>query len=103
MDSAVGPGVGSRVITVHPESGKNVDSVGTESTTVGAGRGSLVAPELIALVEVGKAGTAADGEGVACSLGRQPARPTATSIKIRNNFFIHFSMGKCQAILPVKV
>ena len=75
------------MITVQPESGRKVESVGTDSTTVGAGRGSLVAVEV----------------GAACCWGRHPTRPTAMmSMKNRNNFFIGFSVDKCPAILPAK-
>ena len=74
------------VITVQPESGRKADSVGTDSTAVGAGLGSLVAVEV----------------GVACTWGRHPTRLTAMSSKNRNNFFIGFSVGKYPAILPAK-
>ena len=86
-DSAVGPGVGFFVITVHPESGRKADWVGTVRTKVGAGLDSVVAVEV----------------GVACSWDRQPARPTAISIRnSRIDFFIYFSMGRYPAILPAK-
>ena len=42
IDSAIGPGVGSFVITVQPESGRKADSVGTVRKTVGAGRTNAV-------------------------------------------------------------
>ncbi len=76
IDTAVGPGVGFCEITVQPESGDNAPWVGTDKTTVGAGR----------------EGEVAVGRGVACDWGRQPANTNAASNNNNNmDFRIRFS------------
>jgi hypothetical protein len=78
-DSAVGPGVGFLLMTVQPESGSKLVSVGTLNTTVGAGRATLVTVVV----------------GVACALGKQPVRVSeATNNAIMINLRIHFSINK---------
>ena len=78
-DSAVGPGVGFVLITVQPESGSKLLSVGTLNTTVGAGLGTLVAVAV----------------GVVCTSGKQPVKASEASINtIRINLRIHFSVDK---------
>jgi hypothetical protein len=78
-DSAVGPGVGFVLITVQPESGNRLLSVGTLNNAVGVGRGTLVEVAV----------------GVACTSGRQPVNASEASINtIRINLRIHFSIDK---------
>jgi hypothetical protein len=70
---------------VQSELGIKAVSVGTVRTTVAVGRASVVAVAVDVDIDV--------DVGVACSLGKQPAKPTAISItKNRNDFFIYFSI-----------
>jgi hypothetical protein len=66
-DSAVGPGVGFRVITVQPETGKRAAWVGTAWTAVGAGWDWTVEVAVSTGREFG-----VEVE-VACTWGRHPA------------------------------
>jgi len=79
IDSAVGPGVGFRLITVQPESGDRTAWDGTVRTTVGAGRALVVGVTV----------------GVACTCGKHPASTMVLrTSKISMTLRIRFSMDK---------
>jgi hypothetical protein len=87
IDSAVGPGVGFLLTTVHPESGSRLVCVGTFNSTVGAGRDTLVAVTAVVAV--------AAVVGVDCASGIQAVKVSEASIKkIKISLRIHFSIAK---------